>query len=282
MILGHRVTDANPWALWTFTANLAGTFGHEPKTFGHYWTLAVEEQFYFLWPAVVFALARPALMRVCVGWIIGSILVRAGLLRVDLPVSSFTLGRLDSLAMGGLLALAARGPLGMTGWKDRAWVALAGMAAVMGPLYVIKTGSHEAWLQCVKFTLLACLYGGVLVLAVTSSPGGPVGRFFLTPALRTAGRYSYGIYVLHPFLMDLFHADWANQILAPLGETAAIGVRSAIIIALSFVAGSLSYHLFEKHFLTLKRHFEYETRPSADGAPVGDGPVGVPGLAVEG
>ncbi len=282
LIVGHRVTDANPWALWTFTANLAGTFGHEPVTFGHYWTLAVEEQFYFIWPAVVFALARPALMRVCVGWIIGSILVRAGLLRVGLPVSSFTLGRLDSLAMGGLLALAARGPLGMAGWRDRAWVALAGMAAVMGPLYVIKTGSHEAWLQAVKFTLLAFLYGGLLVLAVTSSTEGPVGRFFRHPALRTSGRYSYGIYVLHPFLMSLFHADWASSLLAPLGETAAIGVRSAIIIALSYVAGGLSYHLFEKHFLTLKRYFEYETRPAPTSVESADARAGIRGLAAEG
>ena len=282
MIVGHRVTDANPWALWTFTANVAGTFGHEPVTFGHYWTLAIEEQFYLLWPAVVFAAGRPALMRVCVGWILGSILVRAGLQRFDLPVSSFTLGRLDSLAMGGLLALAARGPAGMRDWRDRAWIALAAMAAVMGPLYVIKTGSHEAWLQVVKFTLLAFLYGGVLVLAVTSSPTGPVGRFFNHPWMRGAGRYSYGIYVLHPFLMSLMHMEWANALLAPLGETMAIGVRSAIIIALSFVAGWLSYHLFEKHFLTLKRYFEYEPRPAVEAPAPEILPVGGRGLAVEG
>ena len=100
----------------------------------------------------------------------------------------------------------------MAGWRDRAWVALAGMAAVMGPLYVIKTGSHEAWLQAVKFTLLAFLYGGLLGTGRDVVARGP-RRPLLPPTrrLRTSGRYSYGIYVLHPFLMSLFHADWANS-----------------------------------------------------------------------
>jgi peptidoglycan/LPS O-acetylase OafA/YrhL len=278
--LGGPVTDANPWCLWTYTANMPAVFHAEPVTFGHFWTLAVEEQFYLIWPAVVFACARPTMMRVCVGCIVGSIFVRIGLVRMGLSPNSFMPGRLDSLAAGGLLALAARGPSGTSGWRRRAWLTLGAMAVVVLPLYVVKTGSHEGWLQVIKFTLLAGLYAALLALTVVSSETSPLGRFFGHPAMRFFGKYSYGIYVFHPLWIDAFRTPDALDSLSRFGDGRAVAVRFAAIVVLSVASAWLSWHFFEKHFLRLKKYFIYETRPAAP-EPVGALP-GARGLAIEG
>jgi peptidoglycan/LPS O-acetylase OafA/YrhL len=275
LVLGHRVTDANPWTLWTYTGNMPAVFHAEPITFGHFWTLAIEEQFYLIWPAVVFALGRSALMRACVGCVIGSIFVRVGLVRLGLSPNPFMPGRLDSLAIGAVLALAARGPGGMVAWRERAWLALAGLAVVVAPMYVAKTGSHEAWLQVVKYTLLAGLYAALLALTVVSPETGLFGRFFRQTWLRFFGAYSYGIYVFHPLWIDAIHAPTALAGLGPLAAPA----RLAAIIALSVASAWLSWHLFEKQFLKLKARFAYETSPApASEAP----PPELRGLAVDG
>jgi peptidoglycan/LPS O-acetylase OafA/YrhL len=283
ILLGHRVTDANPLALWTYTANIPGTFGLEPQTFGHFWTLAVEEQFYLIWPAVVFAFARPSMMKVCVACIISAVFIRIGLLSMGLSANFFTFGRIDSLALGGLLALAARGPVGMTGWRPRATLVVIGMAILIAPFYVMKTGSHEAWLQVIKYSLLAVFYGAVLVLAVTTPASTPLGRFFHQPLLRFFGKYSYGIYVFHPFLIYAFALAKETDTTGALDTTTAEAIRVLSIVVLSVVSAWLSWHLFEKRFLNLKRYFEYAppTAKVGDESPPGR-PATARGLAIEG
>ena len=280
LVLGHRVTDANPVAMWTYTANMPAVFHHEPLTFGHFWTLAVEEQFYLIWPAVVFAFARAAMMRVCVACIVGSIFVRIGLVSLHCSPNTFMPGRLDSLAIGGLLALAARGPGGMTNWRKRAGIAVVGMCVVVSPLYVMKTGSHDAWLQVIKFTLLAFLYGALLALAVTSAPTSLIGRFFNLRPLRYFGKYSYGIYVFQPLFIDAFVRARAADPSGGMETPTAVAVRAVTIVVMSMLAAWLSWHLFEKHFLKMKRHFEYgKGRPDAVREP---SRLGGRALAIEG
>ena len=276
-IIGHRVTDANPLALWTYTANIPPMFGHHSKTFGHFWTLAVEEQFYLVWPAVVFAFARPMLMKVCVGCMVGSVFVRIALLAMGLSANPFTLGRLDALALGGLLALMARGDRGMAGWRKGAGVVLAAMVVCIVPMYVAKTGSHEAWLQVIKFSLLAILYGALLALAVASPPTTLIGRFFGLGPLRFAGKYSYGIYIFHPMLIDAFKSARASDAAGAAESPELVIFRAVAIAGLSILAAWLSYHLFEKRFLNWKRYFEYDREPTP--APVA---VAAPGLAIGG
>jgi peptidoglycan/LPS O-acetylase OafA/YrhL len=286
MILGHRVTDASPLAMWTYMANIPPTFHFEPKTFGHFWTLAVEEQFYLIWPAVVFACSRTTLIRVCVGCIVGSIFVRLGLVSLGLSTNFFALGRLDSLALGGLLAVAARGAGGMEGWRPRAAQTLAVMLVLVAPLYVMKTGTHEAWLQVIKYTLLAVMYGAVLVLALLSPRDTATGRFFHLSPLRFLGKYSYGIYVFHPFFIDMFVSIRGRDIGGGPESPTAVAVRVLAIISLSIVAAWLSYHLYEKHFLNLKRFFAYGPRRVEEDREPTPEPSALPipgrGFAVEG
>jgi peptidoglycan/LPS O-acetylase OafA/YrhL len=84
---------------------------------------------------------------------------------------------------------------------------------------------------------------------------------FNTPALRFFGKYSYGIYVihglLHPWIRDQFPPEAMPQ--GPLFYAAVAG-RIFIGAALSVAGAVLVWHVYEKHFLKLKRFFEYRAR----------------------
>ncbi len=260
-VFGLRVTGIAPVWLWTFSANFAMAAGADGGMLGHFWSLAIEEQFYLAWPWIVYALGRAALMRVCLVSLVAAAGVRV--LVESQGVSSFMITpcRVDTLLLGALLALAARSPLGLVDWSRQA-VALALAALALGlPLCGTMRGSGSVWLQVVKYPLIAALYGAVLVLGVTAPRGSRIGQFFNHGALRNLGKYSFGLYVYHPPLIQGVH--WLFQVVpgaAPLTEVhpaIALVVKVVIIAAGSYGLAWLSWHLYEKRFLALKRYFEY-------------------------
>ncbi|MDQ1468708.1 MAG: hypothetical protein QOJ99_188 [Bryobacterales bacterium] len=82
---------------------------------------------------------------------------------------------------------------------------------------------------------------------------GDISKALSSKALKLIGKYSYGMYVLHPFVIS-----W----LLTTGITYSIfGLFTCII--LTCVAAGLSWFLLEKRFLTFKRRFEYDSRPQS-------------------
>ena len=259
---GVRPLGVDPIWLWTYTANLPTTFGVDGGTFGHFWTLAIEEQFYLVWPAVVYSLGRKRLMAVCLGCIAGAAGVRLAMEHRGLTSFTFTLARMDSLTLGAWLALAARGPAGMIGWRGKARVVAIATAALAAPLYLARSGSGAAWLQVFKYLPIAIFYGAILVLAVTSRPSSRAGRPFRSAILRWLGKYSYGLYVFHPIFIVL-----AGRITAGSSDPRwASAARVGMIVAGSLAAAWLSWHLYEKHFLAWKTLF-VDTTPIPASAP---------------
>ena len=92
--------------LWTYTTNLPVSFGREWGPFGHFWSLAIEEQFYLVWPLVVYAFRRETLLRICVGCVAGAVVSRLVVESLGFSSFTFTLCRMDSLTLGAFLALA--------------------------------------------------------------------------------------------------------------------------------------------------------------------------------
>ena len=122
-------------------------------------------------------------------------------------------------------------------------------------------GSGSVWLQGVKYPLIATFYGAILVIGVTGSPRSWAVWMMTLGPLRSLGKYSYGIYVFHPPVIQAFRALFKN----PNTASAIGGMYSAPILALkwalifgaSYALAYVSWHLYEKHFLVMKRHFEY-------------------------
>ena len=240
---------------------VAGTdyLGHSaPSPFQHYWSLGVEEQFYLLWPAVVAVASRRGLLRCCVVLIVASIALRFVGPALGIPKPYFlTFCRLDGLAAGALLALSPLPPRWF-GWS----ALVAGATALVAIAFA--TGNalpHAPEMQ--TFGLLAALALAVGVLVAARHPG-IVQRVVSLAPLRWLGQYSYCIYLVHFLVIEAL----AFRCYGPLGVTpdpvrqwlAANVPPTLLLVAFTgicLVASSgvawLSWHLFERWFLALKR-----------------------------
>jgi peptidoglycan/LPS O-acetylase OafA/YrhL len=239
----------------------------------HFWSLSIEEQFYFFWPLVVFALARRprALIAVSLSTALCAMLARVvGSLMGLSWWTTYTLTpfRLDGLALGAFLAVMARQPLGL----ERLARALPLVVTVAGGLLAITfawtRSAPQEGLELILpvraaliLTLLACL----LVWAIITPERSATSRFFCSRVLVFLGTYSYGLYVYHHFISyymisnrtDLQLSGWLGSHVAAVVLQATLGAAASL--ALAYV----SYEVFEKRFLRLKRLFETARAPAA-------------------
>ena len=249
-------TDA-AW-YWTYLYNVKVAFeGFRPSSaLGHFWSLAVEEQFYLVWPIVVLWLGRKHLLITCVIAVVGALvfrLVSSSTGYVVLP-DVLTPARMDALAVGAFIAVVARSPNGLG--VMRRWAVPVAVAAAL-PLAVLLR--YNVALTTVSHTLMALLFGAILVLAITVSPATVLGTTVASPILRFFGRYSYALYVFHhpllwfkpAFSLAFVPTVFGSQLPAYL-LWLVISIGASVAIAL------VSWHLLEKQFLKLKQLFPYE------------------------
>ena len=224
------------------------------------WSLAIEEQFYLLWPPLVLWMRRERLMRLCAALVVGALAWRVGALLAGMSpfaVLVLTPGRVDGLAVGAFVALAVRAPGGLERLGRAAPVVVGASLAVLAGIAAHAGGLHalDAGVQSAGFTALASLWGGVLVLALTSAR---VAAALERPALMTLGRFSFALYLFHLPVRAALHAAIGpyERGLAVLGSfLPAQLVFYAVSTAATLGLAWLSWHLYEKRFLALKRHF---------------------------
>ncbi|HEU4654374.1 MAG TPA: acyltransferase [Steroidobacteraceae bacterium] len=246
--------------LWTFLFNWVHPWGTPAFGFPHFWSLAVEEQFYLLWPFVVHRLSDTKLARACLGLIIGTLVVRTIMAVIGAPdemIYEFTICRMDALAAGALLATwldyqdRPRLLLTTSSWHLPAALAIVTLGALFSRLYTRDT----LFTQTIGYTFLAAFFALILLPCVIGTNRlNRIWRALLSArALRSVGKYSFAMYVFH------FPIQWHLQKFLPLLEqrlAAWAGIVFVVIVGLLSYAGAyLSYHLFEKHFLRLKSSF---------------------------
>ncbi len=246
--------------LWTYSLNVANLMTHVNwGHLNHFWTLALEEQFYLLWPAVVWLCPRRALQWVCVAGIIGLTLIRVAVFAHD-PVSrfNFALGNFDcdGLFFGSWLAARSRAD-GRDLTHLRRFALMTAVVSAIGVALILRSVLHSApWTMTVKFPLITGLLGAAFVF-IQSDPR----RLLAHATLRFFGKYSYALYVLHYPLLPYYVAAFPmTRLSARCGYLPAV-----LIFLLGGIAGSvmlalLSWHLLEKHFLKLKRFFRATRR----------------------
>lgn len=263
--VGHTLAGRPPrgWEVAagaTWTVNYAQAFGHRVTGLEHGWSLAVEEQFYLLWPPLlVFLLARGGRRRaasVLAGLIVAVFAWRTYLVLVrGVPVAyaydAFDT-RFDALALGCLVAVLSRGRrFGRlaAAVSRRAWMPFVTLAVVLAwQLAPLRPRFGPG------FTLDALLQSVLLVQLVILAETRAWRPLTWKP-VRFLGRISYPLYLYHP---------GALAIAASL-TTLPVAVRVALGLALSGAAGCASWFLVETPFLRLKDRLS-RARPAA--APV--------------
>jgi peptidoglycan/LPS O-acetylase OafA/YrhL len=257
--LGPTLLQANPkeqLSLWLFIVNWTHT---APYGFAHFWSLAVEEQFYLFWPFIVHRLSARRLFKACVYIALIALVMRVIMLfsgASSWGVYTATTSRLDALALGGAGACLLRIP------AAHAWLAprlTAVNLAVLG-LFLVGVPTHAYDTDAIRGESLG--YTMLALCCATLVTGAAVGseqerRNMLTqvlccPPLRSCGKYSYAIYIFHQLINKLWGEPWMVTTFGSSPPAHAVYLYSLMIGVVSFGVAYLSYHLLEKHFLALK------------------------------
>lgn len=254
---------------WLYLADLQNNivFAHRStrlNPIGHLWTLGLEEQFYLLWPLLVYRCRNRR--RLLVGALLacGATLALRILLwshGVGQPIiSNCTPCRLDGLLLGSSLALSLNGGLLAQARARLVQLALPLCLGALATILLIGV-ARNTWayedpaVYTVGYTLLDIFFA--MLILVSLQPHTRLGSVLSLPALRGVGRYSYGLYV--------YHLPIAYWLTAPLRKifdahhTKLFGVliSAVVVTTTSLLVAVCSYHLFEKRFLGWKRLFPY-------------------------
>lgn len=257
----QHVSQTQVLSIATFTANIYMPFADRsqvPPTFwalGPFWTLAMEEQFYLLWPLIVYRLQPKHLL-----WVCGLMIVSAPIFRglayqfLYLPqitnfdgVHMFTWNRMDLLAAGSAIAIVRHLQWFEPSALARYGAMLFGISATLIAVAVatmpdFRFSGHSFFFSTVGFSMFGGLVTGVIMYLANSS-SGPIVRLFSWKPIAYTGTISYTIYLVH------------GAVLYTLEHT--IGIHGSwrlacTAFAISFMLAAVSWHVMELPIKNLK------------------------------
>jgi peptidoglycan/LPS O-acetylase OafA/YrhL len=230
------------------------------------WSLAVEEQFYLMWPAIVHFLDRKKLTILLIGVMIYSFVARVllvnfaqGILPVNTILYYGSVTRFEGMAAGSLLALMFESRnVWYERFKQYAWHVLIAMLLC----FALVTWGRDAFpasdnnlVSIWGYTFVAIGACALIMLLQTQPDGSWLRTLFNQPVFGFLGKHSYAIYMIH-YPIGLLLWEYAIS----TGRQNGWMWLSYMIVAsaLSIFGGWLIWHLLEKHMLNLKRYFEYQ------------------------
>jgi peptidoglycan/LPS O-acetylase OafA/YrhL len=260
-----RGRESQLW-FWTYMSNNLSVVKDAvvPHGLNHFWTLAIEEQFYLVWPAIVIFVSSRRLRTICILLIPLSLAFRLWLMTTPYGHTAgyvLTPARIATLGIGAWLASAMREPLLRNRIERQAPRVCVIAAAILLLLYLpdFRFDGFEPVMQTVGFPLLAIASAALLVLAMTARKRWSwYQRMFKSRVLRFFGKYSYGMYVLHlPVIVAFEGLSFTIAGIPLVGGSHVPAAIAFTLVGLSTTTllALLSWHLYEKQFLKLKSRF---------------------------
>jgi peptidoglycan/LPS O-acetylase OafA/YrhL len=244
--IGPTITQAVKTAPWLAYIFLVQNLFHLtiPPAIGPTWSLAIEEQYYFLWAPLVRFLKRP--------WPLAIVLCLALIASPAFRVANLawmtrthTLIHLDGIALGSLLALG----LHTLALERRTWLWIGLASMVLGIAATATIAGGTAFLD----SALALGFAGAMLAAIASTGArNPLNVLLRRGPLAFYGRISYGLYMIHISVFIYF--GWFDARMdryGIAGNLAVVGFR----LAVSTVAAAVLWYGFESQILKLKRYF---------------------------
>ncbi len=246
-------------ATYTYNFFAMSSSYEQTQTITHFWSLAVEEQFYLIWPLVIFALHKSSIKRALLFIIISGPIIRFLLAQlvladttnsfnsVEMVVYSFTLSSFDAFAIGGYFALYGKNTNNLLILLAFAALVIVGLVMdylmgvkldvrSFGYADFMKNGYKYVW----AFSLFSVIFAMILV-NIRDQKFLPI--IFENPVVAYLGKISYGLYVYH-FPLVYFMSHELSHL--------SFYVRAPIILATTIAIAALSYHLLERRFLIAK------------------------------
>jgi len=232
------------WWHVTYLSNVLFAFRPGiPSSTGHFWSLAVEEQFYLVWPWLVLKTPARHAWKLPIAAIIFTLVFKtvvAFAFDGHLAGGLLVFGCLDSLGLGALLACFSHDER-LKPHRDRFMRA----SLVLGTLIVMGQTGLYIWGRGTRIFYSTAFLGVSLIFVwlVGKAADGKLSLIESRPLIYT-GKISYGLYLWHNFMPAL--TVWL------MGYDPGIWVRAALGVALTFAVAATSWKLFESPLNTLK------------------------------
>lgn len=211
---------------------------------GHYWTLAVEEHFYLLWPLIVFYSKPKNLWKIILVVTILIFVLKYNMLLNDYSINKFSLTRMDQMLLGGVLAV-----LELNHFFEKK-VALNLM--IISCLSIIPLGiflylfSAEFIYakEMLKYPILGLLFFSLIGYLIVLKKNHFLNRILTSNVMQYLGKISFGIYVWHVLALDIMDVFFSTEILI---------VDIFLAFFITILLAHISYYYFEKYFLKFKK-----------------------------
>ncbi|QPC93096.1 acyltransferase [Mesorhizobium sp. INR15] len=234
------------------------TTGHWVGHFNHFWTLAIEEQFYLLFAPLLLFTPSKAAGHICVAFVVLGLVTEVGLEWAGVSAKVIGLNPMTGfgyLALGGLagLNLDRRVPAWLV---SRPAQAMAALALLIAPLTVLK--DEIVW------RLYAPAVAATAALLVFQIAGDQASRFvaFLeTWPLRSLGRISYGCYIFHEFV-HFYDIEAAARKFGVVFE-APDWISAPIELVLTIGLATVSWRFFERPIMAWAHRPTQRAAPAA-------------------
>jgi peptidoglycan/LPS O-acetylase OafA/YrhL len=272
-----RTLHLFPW-LFSYLYNWLKAVGmkYDDPGLGHLWSLAIEEQFYFVWPLVVYFSGR-RLLPICIAVVCATPLVRAvsGMIFVSEPgVFEYhaTICQADALVIGAAVAVlevSGRLTFRMSWLLGALAIAIAAGIACAGANHGGRGILEDTWYPLLlpqngqyiwAYTLFDLIFALLVVATVQGAP--LLAGILRNRVLRWVGTISYGCYVYHMavgfVVRRLLHISWEGPTIPQR-----LTLLAAMLIATGTVA-TVSYYGFEKRLLALKNRIPASRRGFGD------------------
>ncbi|MEO8405483.1 MAG: acyltransferase, partial [Chitinophagaceae bacterium] len=231
----------------------------------HLWSLAVEEQFYLLWPSLMLFVNKKYLIHVIYSFIAIGVISQVLLINNDMG-NILTMTCFDAFGMGALLAwyLVFNPQMIPTFYKRLR------IAAVIAAVLFVAGFMQKRWeVMPLLRTVISVLTLYTITYIIYKRTSGKLAFSFIwnNRILIFIGKISYGIYLYHnliPYttakiLERVFHTNAVDMLPHKLGYLAMLGINSIILLAVSW----FSWIIIEKPVLAFKKYFEYDSKEKA-------------------
>ncbi len=253
-------TDNQVW-LWTYLQNWLYIFKNpgQTNTLNHLWSLAVEEQFYLVWPLIILLVRKPRLLLILISTVlIGVIGLRLWIWEnhiADLAYFNlYTFSRIDGICIGCMVALLLR--IDKSFLKRFTPVIVLFFAGVNLIFFFINR-SHDfsfPYLALVGYTTFAMMFG--LLVNESLSPGSKlIHTVFNIGLLKFFGKISYSFYIFHWPVYLLLYPFLTKTISDPGTAKYTPFIVSLIATLVAIVVSWLTYQFIERYFLRKKERF---------------------------
>lgn len=210
---------------------------------GHYWSLAVEEHFYMLWPMAVYFIAPKKLGKFILFIICSIFILKYYLLENGFSINKFTFTRIDQILIGSYLALLEKKNFFLNKNSSRDMLIIIITVLPLAVLIYLGSRYNLFIKEMAKYTLLGMLFFGLIGWLIAIKENHIVNKLLSGKLLQYLGRISYGIYIWHVLILGLLNKYLITKVLI---------IDLFLSVLFTILIAHLSFYYFEKQILKLK------------------------------